>query len=85
MLDYWEAQPTARSIDHDFTAVSDEFERTPHCLESHLLASRYDVGGQAIKLRDVVDAQIIVTTDFDDLPIISGECQCWCQRNGSGK
>lgn len=67
LLNDRETEPVARAVDEDLAAVERELERTFRILGLDLFVRR-DWSRQRVKLRDVIDAQIIVRADFDDLP-----------------
>src|SRR5207249_8762746 len=69
LLHHREAQPTARAVDHCLSAAAHKFQRIFDGLETDFIACTSDAGGQSIKLRNVVNGQIIVPAYFNDLPI----------------
>src|SRR5882757_2511982 len=85
LFDNRKTQPAARAIDHDLAAATDKFQRILHRLEFHFLAGSGDACRQSVKLRDVVDAQIIAATYFDNLPSIRGRCCFLRHRDGTGQ
>src|SRR5207245_6265018 len=85
VFDDGEAKPIARAIDHNFAAIERELERSVYVLETNYPAAQRDAGRETVKLCDVIDAQIIMTADFDDLPIIRGKHRSGSQSNRNGK
>src|SRR5205823_12995695 len=61
--------PTSSAIDHGFTAAAHKLQRVIGCLCLYFRPGRDDFRRQAVKLRDVVDTQIIMPVYLDDLPL----------------
>ena len=74
LLNQREAQPTARTVNHCLAAAAYKFERMLLRFEFHFVTCRRYACGHSIKLRDVVDGQVIVTAYFDDLPFAGSKC-----------
>ena len=76
VLHHRKAQPTARAVDHCFPAAAHKFQRIFDSLETDFIARTSDAGGQSIKLRNILNGQIIVPAYFNDLPIAGSKCRC---------
>ena len=71
LFNHGKAQPTSSAIDDGFPAAADEFQRVISCVCLYFRSGRDDFCGQAVKLGNVVHAQIIVPIYFDYLPLDS--------------
>jgi len=67
LFNYWKAQPTSSAVDDGFPATVDELQRVISCVCLYFRSGRDDFCGQAVKLGNVVYAQIIVPVYFDYL------------------
>jgi len=79
-----EAEPVADAVHDGFAAVEGELELVAAVIENDGPAGSVDVADEAVKLRNVVGAQIIAGADFDDLPILIRGRRSLRGRGGGG-
>jgi hypothetical protein len=69
LLDHGKAQPTSSAVNDGFPAAADELQRVISCICLYFRSGGDDFCGQAVKLGNVVHAQVIVPVYLDDLPL----------------
>src|SRR5712671_4941630 len=69
LLDHGKAQPTSSAVNDGFPAAADELQRVISCVCLYFRSGGDDFCGQAVKLGNIVYAQVIVPVYLDDLPL----------------
>ena len=83
LFNHGKTQPTSSAIDHGFTAAAHKLQRVIGCLCLYFRPGRDDFRRQAVKLRDVVHAQVIMPVYLDDLPLGGSNRNRGCKGQAS--
>src|SRR5205814_7024464 len=82
-FNHGKTQPTSSAIDHGFTAAAHKLQRVIGCLCLYFRPGRNDFRRQTVKLRDVVDGQVIMPVYLDDLPLGGSNRNRGCKGQAS--
>src|ERR1700704_5262703 len=80
LSDDGETKPVAHAVDDGFAAVERELKLIAAVIEDDGLAGGIEIAEEAVELSDVVGAQVIARTDFDNLPVLVRRRRGFCGR-----